>query len=749
MRDWKTCSGAVLIAVAMAGCATRNVDPPSDTMNPPAANTETAAPVAEAAPPPPPAITNPLLAEWTGPDGGVPPFDQVKVADFKPALEAAMAENLTEIEAIANNPAAPTFENTIVAMERAGRRLERVGTVYGIWSSTMNGPEFQVIEREMAPRLSAFSDQITQNDKLFRRIEAVYNAPEKASLTPEQQRLTWLVHNNFVRSGARLDEAAKQRMTAINQELAGLYTNFSQNVLADETDHFLVLENEADLAGLSPSLRQGAAGAAKAKGQEGKWVITNTRSSVDPFLTYSDRRDLREKAWRMFVNRGDNADAHDNNAIITDILRLRAERAKLLGYPTHAHWRLENAMAKTPERAVELMEAVWTPAVARVKEEVRDMQALARKEGAKITIEPWDYRYYAEKVRKARYDLDQNEVKQYLQLDKLRDGMHWVAGELFNFQFTPVTNVPVYHPDVRVWEVTDKTSGRHIGLWYFDPFARAGKRSGAWMNAYRSQERFEGEVTTIVSNNANFVKGAPGEPVLISWDDAETLFHEFGHALHGLSSNVTYPSVSGTAVARDYVEFPSQLLEHWVSTPEVLQKFALHYQTGQPIPQRLVERIERASKFNEGFATTEYLSSAIVDMRMHLAGSTPIDPDKFERETLAELGMPREIVMRHRTPQFLHVFAGDGYSAGYYSYLWSDVLTADAFGAFTEAGGPYDPAVAARLRQNIFSVGNTIDPAVAYRSFRGRDPRIEALMAKRGFTSASTQSAPRERRNKQ
>jgi peptidyl-dipeptidase Dcp len=389
---------------------------------------------------------------------------------------------------------------------------------------------------------------------------------------------------------------------------------------------------------------------------------------------------------------------------------------------------------------MELMEAVWKPAVARVKEEVADMQALADKEGAKITIEPWDYRYYMEKVRKARYDLDQNEIKPYLQLEKLRDGMFWVAGELFNFKFTPVTNVPVYHPDVRVWEVTDRASGKHIGLWYFDPYAREGKRSGAWMNAYRSQERMDKEITTIVSNNSNFVKGKPGEPILISWDDATTLFHEFGHALHGLSSNVTYPSLAGTNVSRDYVEFPSQLLEHWLSTPEVLQKFALHYETGKPIPQPLVDKIKKASTFNQGFGTVEYLSSALVDMKLHLAGSTRIDPDKFERETLAELGMPREIVMRHRTPQFGHVFSSDGYSAGYYSYLWSDVLTADAFGAFAEAGGPYDKTVGARLIKYIFSVGNTIDPAEAYRQFRGRDPQIEALMKKRGFPVSETKS---------
>jgi peptidyl-dipeptidase Dcp len=375
---------------------------------------------------------------------------------------------------------------------------------------------------------------------------------------------------------------------------------------------------------------------------------------------------------------------------------------------------------------------VWPASIGRVREEVADMQALANKEGASITIAPWDYRYYAEKVRKARYDLDQNETKPYLQLEKLREGMFWVAGELFGFAFSPVSNVPVYHPDVRVWEVTDKSTGRHVGLWYFDPYARQGKRSGAWMNSYRRQERFEKPVTTLVSNNSNFVKGAPGEPVLISWDDATTLFHEFGHALHGLSANVSYPALSGTAVPRDYVEFPSQLLEHWLSTPEVLQRFALHYQTGRPIPQALVDRIKRASTFNEGFETTEYLAAALVDMELHLAGETRIDPDAFEKAALAELGMPREIVMRHRLPHFGHVFAGDGYSAGYYSYLWSDVITADAYGAFTEAGGPYDREVARRLKQ-LLSIGNTVEPDDAYRAFRGRDPRVEALMKKRGF----------------
>lgn len=685
---------------------------------------------------------NPLLAEWVGPYGGVPPFDKVKVADFKPAIEAGMAETLAEIDKIANNTAAPTFDNTIAAMERTGTKLDRVLTIYYIWGANMATPDYQVVQREMAPKLAAFNDKINQNEALFKRIEAVYKSPEKNKLNAEQQRLTWVRYTNFVRSGAKLDADKKKRLGEINQQLAGLFTKFGQNLLAEENGQWVVLKDASDMAGLSQSLRDAAAAAAAAKKVEGAaGIIINTRSSVDPFLTYSDRRDLREKVWKMFINRGDNENEYNNNATITEILQLRAERAKLLGYQTHAHWRLENAMAKTPERTMELMETVWPAAIARVKEEVADMQALADKEGAKITVEPWDYRYYMEKVRKQKFDLDQNEVKPYLQLDKIRDAMFFVAGELFNFTFSPVTNVPVFHPDVTVWEVKNKTTGKHVGLWYFDPYARDGKRSGAWMNAYRSQQRMDGkDITTIVSNNSNFVKGKPGEPVLISWDDASTMFHEFGHALHGLSSNVTYPTLSGTAVARDYVEFPSQLLEHWLSTPEVLQKYAVHYQTGKPIPQALVDKIERASTFNQGFATTEYLSSALIDMKLHLAGSQKIDPVKFEKETLASLGMPKELVMRHRTPQFQHAFGSDGYSAGYYSYLWSDVITADAYGAFVEGKGPYDKEVGKRLVDYIFSVGNTIDPAEAYRKFRGRDAKVEALMKKRGFPIPSKEN---------
>ncbi len=689
------------------------------------------------------AVNNPLLATWTGPYGGVPPFGKFAVSDMKPALEAAIAENLADIERIANDPSPATFTNTIAAMEGSGKALQRVSAVYGIYTGTMNDDAVQAVEREMAPKLAALNDTITQNSKLFARIAAVYAARETSGLTPEQQRLVWLDYTQFARAGAKLDDASKKKLFDMNQRLAALYTTFSQNILAEEGSQMVLLDSEADLAGLPQSVKDGAASTAAERGKPGKWAIANTRSSVDPFLTYSTKRDLREKVWKMFVSRGDNGDAHDNNATIAEILKVRAARAKLLGYPTHAHWRLEDSMAKTPERAMTLMEAVWKPAVARVHEEVKDMQAVADKEKAGLPpvgdrearkIAPWDYRYYAEKVRKAKYDLDQNDVKPYLQLEKLREGMFWVAGELFGLKFTQITDgsVAVYHPDVRVFRVTDGQD-HHVGLWFFDPYARPGKNSGAWMNEYRPQSRFEGEVPVIVSNNANFVKGAGSEPILVSWDDARTLFHEFGHALHGLSSNVTYPSLAGTNVARDYVEFPSQLLEPWLATPEVLNRFALHVKTGKPIPAELVKKLQKSDTFNQGFATVEYLAAALVDMKLHLAADKPIDPRAFEKETLTALGMPSELVMRHRTAQFGHVFSGDGYSAGYYSYLWSETLSTDAFEAFTEASGPYDKAVARRLRDKVFSVGNTVDPADGYKAFRGREPGIGALMRKRGF----------------
>lgn len=676
--------------------------------------------------------SSPLLAPWKGAYGGLPPFAEVRTDDFKPALEQGMAEKRAAIKRIAENPAPADFENTIAALEDSGRGLQNVISLFGIWSNTMSTPEFQAIEKEMAPKLAAFQDEIVQNEALFRRVEKVYKAPEIKKLTPEQQRLTWKYYTSFVRSGAQLDAAKKKELTTINQAIAALYISFNQNLLADEST-FIVLDNAKDLAGLPDAFKKSAAADAENHGLKGKWIVSNTRSSIEPFLTFSSRADLREKVWLAFVNRGDNGNATDNNKAVAQILLLRAKRARLLGYETHAHWRLENAMASTPAAAMALMQEVWTPAVARVREEVKEMLPLAAKEEKKTAIDPWDYRYYAEKVRKIKYDLTEDEVKPYLQLESLRDGMFWVAGELLGMSFTPAKGLSGAHPDVSVWEVKDKANGELIGLWYFDPYARPGKRSGAWMNNYRAQEKFRGVVKPIVSNNSNFIKGAPGEPILISLIDARTLFHEFGHALHGLASQVNYPTLTGTEVAKDYVEFPSQLLEEWFLTPEVLSRFALHYKTHEPMPDALVQKIKKAARFNQGFDTVEYLASALIDMKFHLEGEKTLDPDKFERETLKALGMPKEIVMRHRSPQFAHIFGSDDYSAGYYSYLWSDTLSASAFEAFTEAQGPYDKTVAARLKAHVLSVGNAVDPAEAFKAFRGKDPNSDALMRKRGF----------------
>ncbi len=675
---------------------------------------------------------NAMLQPWTGPYGGVPPWHLVRPDEFVGAFDAAIASSSKEMDAIASNPESPTFQNTIVALEAAGRTLDRLQTLFGVHSSNLNVGPIPDVERVVMPKLTEYEDSVTQNVKLFARLAAVYENKESEKLSLAQKRLLEDRYKDFVRRGAKLNASDKKKLSQINQRLANLFTTFRQNMLADEQGYVTWIDNKADLAGLPDSVISAMASAGKERGQEGKWAITNTRSSMDPFLTYANNRPLREKIWRTYYNRGDNGDARDNNSAIAEITKLRAARAKLLGYETHAHWRLEPQMAKTPQATMDLMLKVWPKAVARVREEVADMQKIADAEGPGVTIEPWDYRYYAEKVRKAKYDLDFNEVKPYLQLEKLREGMQWAAGKLYGLQFKQVNDLPVFHPDVRVWEVTDAT-GQHVGLWYLDPYAREGKRSGAWMTAYRSQENLGKAITTIVSNNSNFVEGASGEPILISWDDATTLFHEFGHALHGLLSKVTYPSQSGTSVARDYVEFPSQLNEHWLSTPEVLNRFAVHYQTGKPMPEELFQKIKRASKFNQGFATVEYLASALIDMKLHLAGDADIDPDAFERETLAGLGMPREIVMRHRMPHFAHIFSSDSYSAGYYSYLWSDALTADAAEVFEEAGSYYDEGVAKRLRDNIMSVGDTIDPADGFRAFRGRDVDTRALLRKRGF----------------
>ena len=662
---------------------------------------------------------NPVLAPWTGPWGGVPAFDRITVPDFKPAIEQGMAEQLVELEAITANAEPPNFQNTIVAFELSGQPLTRAMSLFGVWAGGLATPEFQGIETELSPKFAAFRDSIIQNEKLFARIKAVSDGP-RDGLTNEQQRLLWRHYTSFARQGAALDDAKKTQLSALNQQLATLTTRFSQNLLGDEEEGVLVIESRAGLAGLPEAQIEAAAAEATRRGRPGVWMISNSRSAMEPFLSSSEDRALRERGWRMWTSRGDNGNARDNNAIAAEILLLRAKKAKLLGFPTFAHWRLDDSMAKDPKAALALMTSVWTPAREQFKRDVVEIEKLAG-----FKIEPWDYRLYAEKLRQAKFDLNLDELKPYLQLERLREAMFWVAGQLYGLRFELRENVPVFHQDVRVYEVT--RHGKILGAWYFDPFARPGKQSGAWMSAYRDQHRVEGDVLTLVSNNSNFIKGQ----ATISWDDARIMFHEFGHALHGLLSNVTYPSLSGTNVLRDFVELPSQLHEHWLSTPEVL-KFLVN-EKGESIPSGLLERLEKARTFNEGFATAEAQASALVDMKLHLAGETPIDPKKFEAETLKEIGMPPQMVMRHRIPHFGHIFSGDGYAAGYYSYIWAEVLERDVFEAFKEGEGPYDVAVATRLVDTVLSVGDTVEPAEAFRKFRGRDPRAEALLKAKGF----------------
>jgi peptidyl-dipeptidase Dcp len=679
------------------------------------------------------ASNGPMLDPWVGPHGGIPRFDKIRKADFKPALMKGMDLSRAEIDTLTKSKAAPSFENTILAYEDGGRELGRASNFFYVYTSNLNDKEMQKIEEEMSPVLSAFSDEVTQNEALFQRIKAVYDGRASAALTSEQLRLTEVHYERFARQGAALGKEQKARLKEINGKLASLYTKFGQNQLHDEENYTLALDSEADLVGLPLPVKEAAAQAAAERKLAGKWVFTNTRSSMEPFLTYADRRELREKGWRMWVNRGDNPGEHNNRKVIAEILKLRSERAKLMGFESHAHRMLDNNMAKHPDNAMNLMLKMWKAAVARVKEEVADMQAIADKEGAKIRIEPWDYRYYAEKVRIAKYAIDQNEVKQYLQLDKILAGMFWATNQVFGLEMVKLSGVPVFHPDMSVYEV--RRGGKRMGLWYFDPFARAGKSSGAWMTEYRTQERFKGDITPIVSNNSNFIKAKPGEPVLISWDDATTMFHEFGHALHGLLSNVSYPTLAGTSVKRDFVEFPSQVFEYWFSTPELLNQFALHYQTGKPIPKELVDKVLKAKNFNQGFSTVEYLASAIYDMKIHLA-ATPdkdIDAVEFEKAAMEEIGCPKEVVLRHRPTAFGHIFSGDGYSAGYYVYMWADTMTADVYEGFQEKGGLYNKDACKLLETSIMSVGNSIPPDEAFRRFRGRDVDTNALMRDRGF----------------
>jgi peptidyl-dipeptidase Dcp len=674
-----------------------------------------------------------MLIPFEGSYGGVPPFDAVEAKAFEPAFVKAIVAYRAEIEAIKAAAGSASFDNTLAALEDAGRAFERVTMLMDVFTSTMNDEAMREVEKKMAPVLAAFRDEILHDQALFARIQTVHL---DKTLSPERARLTDVKWRKFARHGAGLSLPDKRLLETVNQRLATLYTTFSQNLLADEETQTVVLASDSELAGLPDSLKASARAAAEAKGLPGRSLITNTRSSAEPFLTYSSRRDLRERVWRMWVSRGDAPGPHDNKPVIAEILALRGQRARLLGFQTHAHWMLDDTMAKTPDAAMALMTKVWRAAVARARDEVADMQRIVDSEKARHRIEPWDYRYYAEKVRKEKYDLDQNDLKPYLTLDRMREALFWSAGRLFDLKFRHIQGVPVYHPDVTTYEVT--RGGKRVGLWYFDPFARSGKKSGAWMAEYRGQETFKGSVTPIVSNNSNFVKGRAGAPVLISWDDAVTLFHEFGHALHGLLSQVAFPSLSGTTTLRDFVEFPSQLHEHWLLTPEVLERFALHYETGKAIPSALVEKIRKAKTFNQGFKTVEYLFSAIYDMKIHMAPTDkPVDPAAFEVEIAKTLGAPREIVMRHRPTQFGHVFADDSYSAGYYSYIWADTLTADAAEAFVEAGGFYDKATAKRLRETILSVGNSVPPDEAFRKFRGRDVDTNALMRDRGFPVTS------------
>jgi peptidyl-dipeptidase Dcp len=715
---------AFLAAAAVSGCATTAPRDPAAAAAYQTAQAEVTRLKAIA-------DANPLLAEWTGPYEGVPPWDRAEASAFPGAFETGSALLLAEVDLIANNPAPPTFENTMLALEDSGRHINRAQTLFYTLTESRATDDIQAVDAEWSPKLTAMYDRINFNRALFARVDALYQQRASLGLDAQQLRLLERSHDQFARAGANLNAEQQARLGTVNTELSTQFSEFNRRLLADE-DTAIFITNRRDLAGLPDNIVSALAAAAEERDHAGQWAVVNTRSSVDPFLTFSSNRPLRERVYRAFKNRGDNGDGNDTNAIIAQITALRAERAHLLGFATHANLRMDDTMAHDPARAQQLMMRVWPAAVARVHEEVRDMQAIADRQNAHITIEPWDYLYYAEQVRRDRYSLDQNEISEYFELDHMIDASFWMANQLYGLSFNEVTGtVPVFDPTMRVWEVHN-SSGALIGLFYGDYFARAGKSSGAWNLSYRGHESFTGHTTLpITSNNNNFVRAAPGEPILISLDDAATLFHEFGHALDALLSNAIYPSLENTP--RDYVEFPSQVHENWVLTRPVLDRFARHHETNQPMPQALVDRIHNAATFNQGYETVTYLSSALVDMAMHNRPDGVADPDAFERETLAALGMPREVEMRHRLPQFGHLFADDSYSAGYYSYMWSDVMAADTWEAFEASGNVFDPALARGMRDIILAEGNSSDRAEAYRRFRGRDPDVAALLRQRGF----------------
>ncbi len=675
---------------------------------------------------------NPLLKEWTAPFGA-PPFSEIAPEHFRPAFDAALVEHEREIAAIAGNDGEPTFANTVEAFEMSGRTLRRVSAVFFNLSGADTNDALEKIERDVAPILAKHKSAIYLNEPLFRRVATLKEREAALGLSAEQARVLERLHLAFVRQGAGLAPEKKKRHAEITERLAVLGTQFGQNVLADERAYALALDGEADLAGLSEAQLESAAKAAAERGMTDRRVITLSRSSIEPFLQFSTRRDLREAAFKAWLSRGENGGASDNRAIIAEMVQLRVERAKLLGYENFAQFRLDDTMAKTPEAALGLLNSVWTRARDKALREGAALQALIQAEGGNFALAPWDWRFYAEKRRKAEFDFDDGAIKPYLQLDQIIEAAFYTAEKLFGLSFRPRSDVPLYHPDVRAWEVSD-ANGRHVGLFLGDYFARTSKRSGAWMSLFRSQEKLAGDIRPIVVNVMNFAKAGDGASTLLSFDDARTLFHEFGHALHGLLSDVTYRMISGTNVATDFVEFPSQLFEHWLEEPELLRRFALHHRSGEPMPEAMLQRMLAARTFNQGFATVEYAACALVDLDLHLlVDADNFDIASFERKALERIGMPDAIVMRHRPPHFAHVFSGDGYAAGYYSYLWSEVLDADGFAAFKEAGDIFDPETAKRLKDYVYSAGYLREPAEAYRRFRGRMPEPEALLRKRGL----------------
>jgi peptidyl-dipeptidase Dcp len=684
--------------------------------------------------PPAQSPPNPLLADCTA-AFGLPPFAAVTPDHFRPAFDRALAEHRAEIDAIAANPAPPTFENTIVALEKSGRSLDRVSSLFFVLAGADTSDAIEAVEREVSPLLARHANALYLNRALYARIANLHQRRAALGLNAEQARVLERYHTKFVRAGAAVDQNAQDRLAAINERLASLGTQFGQNVLADEKAYALILE-ESDLAGLPDFARAAARQAAEERGAAGKYAVTLARSSCETFLQFSARRDLREKIFHAWIKRGENGGATDNRAIIAEMVALRAERAKLLGFDNFAAYRLDDQMAKTPAAARKLLDEVWVRARAKAQGERDALQTMIADEGGNFALAPWDWRYYAEKRRKAAFDLDEAEIKPYLRLDKIVEAAFETARRLFGLTFTPV-KVPLYHEDARAYEVKD-AAGNHVGLFIGDYFARSSKHSGAWMTSLRDQEKLRGDVRPIILNICNFSKPAAGEPALLSFDDARTLFHEFGHALHGLLSNVTYPLIAGTAVPSDFVELPSQLYEHWLEVPEILEKYARHAKTGAPMPKALLDKVLATRTFNQGFATVEYAACALVDLDLHgLSDASALDVTAFEQRDLERIAMPAEIGMRHRLPHFQHLFSGGGYAAAYYSYLWSEVLDADAFLAFEETGNAFDPAIAKRLREFIYGAGNLRDPVEAYKAFRGRLPAVDALLKKRGLADAA------------